>query len=290
MKPPGSFEDLAMFVEVARQLSFVAAAETMKTPASTVSRAVARLEDALRVRLLQRTSRRVALTAEGQQLLLRAAPAVDDLGNALTATVDDGAEVRGVVRVTAPAFTGSTRVARRLAEFARKYPGVTIELDVSNAIRDVIEDRFDLAIRVGPLEDADLVARRLWESEFGVFGARSLIGKDRLLTRARLDELPAIVTRASGKWRFVDPGGARFEVTPRARFAVNDPRAAADVARRGVGLALVPLEAVSRGDPELVKLRCDFGEPEPARIFAVHASRRLLPTRVKLVLDWLTAN
>lgn len=289
VRPPGNYEDLAVFVDVARELSFVAAARTTRMPASSVSRAVARLEDALGVRLLQRTSRRVVLTAEGQQLLLRASPAVDDLGNALRGVVDAGSQVRGIIRVTAPAFTGSTRVAGALAEFARSHPGVTIELDASNAMRDVLEDRFDLAIRVGPLVDADLVARRLWDSEFGVFAARSLVKGARTLTRAQLESLPAVVTR-SGPWRFLDPAGTRIELTPKARFAVNDPRGAVDVARRGIGLALVPLEAVPEGDSELIRIHPDFGEPEPAHIFAVHPSRRLLPLRVKLALDWLVTS
>lgn len=101
--------------------------------------------------------------------------------------------------------------------------------------------------------------------------------------------MPAIVTRASGTWSFLDPSGARFEVAPRVRFAVNDPRAAVDVARLGVGMALVPVEAVAHGDPELVRLEPErgFGTPEPARVFAVHPSRRLLPLRVKLALEWL---
>jgi DNA-binding transcriptional LysR family regulator len=289
--PPGRYEDLAVFVEVARHLSFVEASHRTRTPASTVSRAVARLEDALGVRLLQRTSRKVALTEEGRQLLLRAAPPIDELGEALHGAADKGAELRGLVRVTAPAFTGATRVARALAEFAKTHPGVTIELDASNAVRDLVEERFDLALRVGPLEDADLVARRVWEGSFGLFAPRSVVANvlrgRRSTSRETLEQLPAVVTRASARWRFLGDDGQVTQVSPNARFTVNDPRAAVDVARRGVGVVLAPLEAVPAADRDLVRITADVGEPEPAQIFAVYPSRRLLPLRVKLALEWL---
>ncbi len=291
MSPPGSYEDLVTFVEVARHLSFVEAARRTRTPPSTVSRSVARLEEALGVRLLQRTSRRVVLTDEGRQLLLRAAPPVDEIGEALHGIADRGAELRGLVRVTAPAFTGATRVARALASFAKAHPGVTVELDASNVIRDLVEDRFDLALRVGPLDDVELVGRRVWESSFGLFAARSLLdgalrGR-RTMSREVLESLPAVVTRPSARWRFRRRDGLVTEVVPGARFAVNDPRAAVDVARQGVGVVLAPREAVPAKDPDLVAVSTELGEPEPAQIFAVYPNRRLLPLRVKMALEWL---
>jgi DNA-binding transcriptional LysR family regulator len=291
--PPGSYEDLATFVEVAQHLSFAEASRRARIPASTVSRSVARLEEALGVRLLQRTSRKVALTDEGRQLLLRAAPSIDDLGEALRGVADKRAELHGAIRVTAPAFTGATRVARSLAAFARAHPGITVELDASNAVRDLVEDRFDLALRVGPLADADLVARRLWESGFGLFAGRAFLADAlrgrKTVSRELLEESPAVVTRPSARWRFRRADGEVTEVSPKTRFTVNDPRAAVDVARLGLGFVLAPLDAVPARDRDLVTVSADVGQPEPAQIYAVYPNRRLLPIRVKLALEWLAS-
>lgn len=284
-------EDLAVFVVVAEHASFVEASRRTRIPTSSVSRAVGRLEQDLGVRLLQRTSRRVVATEEGRQLLLRAAPLVTELEDVLRTVADRRAEPSGLVRVTAPAFTGATRVAALLGAFARAHPRVTIELDASNAVRDVVEDRFDLALRVGPLADAELVARHLWDVPSGLFASEDLVARTlrgrTSISRAQLERAPAVVTRAGGTWRFRRADGSVTEITPSARFTVNDPRAAVEVARHGVGIVLTPEPAAEgRG---LVRLRTDAGEPVPAQVYAVYPSRRLLAARVRLVLEWLAA-
>lgn len=155
-----------------------------------------------------------------------------------------------------------------------------------------MEDRFDLALRVGPLEDAELVCRRLWDVEAGMFAAKDFVARElrgrTTLPRKMLERSPAIVTRPSARRQFVGADGRVGEVVPSARFTVNDPRAAVEVARHGVGLVVVPVPAVS--GRELVRLRTELGEPEPARIHVVYPSRRLLPARVRLVLTWLAAS
>ena len=287
---PGNLADVALFVAVAEHASFVEAARRTRTPTSTVSRAVARLEEDLGVRLLQRTSRQVAPTEDGRQLLLRAGPLVDEMQQALGAVADRHTEPHGLVRITAPAFTGATRVASSLATFAAAHPRITIELDASNVVHDLIADGFDLAVRAGPLASAELVSRKLWDGAFGLFATRELVAQA-LSGRARasrktLETVPAVLTRRSARWRFRSEDGHVEEVAPRARFTVNQPRAAVEVARRGVGFVLAPLEAVTDA-PELVQVRTSLGEPEPLPIYAVYPSRRMLSARVRLVLDWL---
>ena len=277
-------DPIATFVAVAREESFVAAARRTKVPPSTVSRVVARLESELGVRLFQRTSRRVALTEEGRRLLLETAPLVDGLAEAIAAVKDQRAEVEGVVRITAPAYTGATRIARAMAGLAKAHPGIVVELDATNAIRDLVADGFDLGIRVGPVTDADFVARRLWESELGLFASRAFLRTVRRpFTRELLATTPAVVLRRAASWRFVDVRGAIVEVRPNVRFAVNDPRAAVDVARQGLGLVVAPVEAAEG----LVRVRSSLGEPAPLVLHLVYPSQRLLPRRVRVTIDWL---
>jgi DNA-binding transcriptional LysR family regulator len=283
-------DDLSVFVSVARQGSFVAASRSLAIPTSSVSRAVARLEDELGVQLLRRTSRTVALTDEGRQLLGHAAPHLDGLDEALALTVDRAPELSGVVRVTAPAYTGSTRIARALAGFSLAHPKIEIELDATNVIRDLLQDGFDFGVRVGPYAHPDFVARRLWQGQYGLFAAptfvkRALSGKPQV-NRAALKSQPCVALRTSAIWRFRGRAGELIEISPCVRFTVNDPRGTADVARQGLGIALLPLDLAedSRG---LQRLRADFGEPEPVDLYVVFPTRRLLPERVRLAIDWL---
>lgn len=291
-KIPGGLDDLAVFVCVAKLASFAQASRRLAIPTSSVSRAVARLEEALGVPLLRRTSRAVTLTDEGRRLLERAAGPVEGLQEALAHLADGHPEPSGVVRVTAPAFTGATRVARSLAAFALAHPRITVELDATNALRDLVDDGFDFGIRVGPYADADFVVRHLLAGRSGLFASRGFVERElagsRRVTRAALDRVPCVVLRTPIVWRFVDEAGKTTELAPRARFVVNDPRSAVDVARQGVGLTLAPLDAVPSRDGDLVQLTTDLGEPVPIDLFLVYPTRRLLPQRVRLAIDWLT--
>jgi len=286
----GLFDDVAVFVCVAQHAGFSAAARQLKRPLTNVSRSVARLEDELGVKLLQRTSRRVQVTDEGRQLLLGVAGHLDGLEEALAAAADRRPELSGVVRVTAPAYTGSTRVSLALTDFALAHPGVAIEVDATNTRHDLVRDGFDFAIRTGPLENSDLVVRRLWEGDFGLFAAPSFIDSrldgSPALTRQAFANAPCIVLRSAIVWHFRDTKGHELELTPRPRFAVNDPRAAVAVAARGLGIVLAPVDAVI---PELGlrRLLPDFGEPAPIELVIVYPSRRLLPRRVRAAIEWL---
>jgi DNA-binding transcriptional LysR family regulator len=287
----GALDDLSVFVVVAEHASFVEASRRMGIPTSSVSRAVARLEEQLGLPLLRRTSRRVVLTDEGRQLHHQARPHLEGLEEAFATAVDQHPEPSGVVRVTAPAYTGATRVTDALAAFALAHPKITIELDATNAFRDLLQDGFDFGIRVGPLQNPDFVSRRLWRGSFGLFAAPAL-AKQLLAGRARINRKDletgaCIVLRPSATWRFLDARGEIICVTPNARFAVNEPRAALNAATLGLGVALAPLDAAATNGGELVRLAADFGEPESIDLYVVYPTRRLLPLRVRMAIDWL---
>jgi DNA-binding transcriptional LysR family regulator len=252
---------------------------------------VARLEEELGVQLLRRTSRNVVLTDEGRQLFSHAAPHLEELEEALALTADSLAEPRGVVRVTAPAYTGSTRIARSLAAFALAHPNVTVELDATNVVRDLLKDGFDFGVRVASEVSPDFVARRLWQGQFGLFAAQTFV-KSALagrphVSRETFERTICVALRPSALWRFRSPTGELVEIAPHLRFTVNDPRGTADVARQGVGIALLPLDAVAHDTQGLVRLQTDFGEPEPVSLYVVYPTRRLLPKRVRLAIEWL---
>ncbi|HYP77429.1 MAG TPA: LysR family transcriptional regulator [Polyangiaceae bacterium] len=286
-----SLDDLAVFVCVAQQGSFVAASRRVAIPTSSVSRAVARLEQELGVQLLRRSSRKVAVTDEGRQLLDWTGPHLEGLEEALALTADRRPRPRGVVRVTAPAYTGSTRIARSLAAFSLTHREITIELDATNVMRDLLQDGFDFAVRVGSSVSPDFVARRLWQGQYGLFAAeafvKNVLSGNARVSRELLERKPCVALRRSACWRFRSPSGSLIEISPQLTFAVNDPRGTAEVARQGVGIALLPLDAVTDDSQGLVRLTTDFGEPEPIDLYLVYPTRRLLPQRVRMAIDWL---
>jgi DNA-binding transcriptional LysR family regulator len=283
--------DVQLFVAVARHESFVQASRRTGVPTSTVSRAVARLEDALGTRLLHRTSRRVVATQEGAWLLQRAAPLVDELSAVLDDVKERDDEPSGRLRVTAPVLTGAERIGQALIAYAAQHPRLSMELQLTNAVLDLRDEGLDLAFRAGPVTDPDVIARKLWALPFALAASPGFVKKElhgrKRLSAARLAEVPAVVTRAGVAWRFQGPDGKLTDLTPRAHFSANDPRVAVDAAKAGLGVVRAPLELVTREGKALVKLDCELGEPEGRQMFAVYPSRRLLPLRVKAAIDWV---
>ena len=283
--------DLSLFVAVARQSSFVGASRKTGVPTSTVSRAVARLEDALGARLLHRTSRKVVPTQEGSWLLARAAPLVDELHEVLEDVKARDAEPSGRLRVTAPVMTGSERIGDALIAYAAAHPRLTLELHLGNAVLDLRDEGFDLAFRAGPVSDSDVVARKLWTVPFALaaspaFVKRALGGQKRLTTTA-LRAAAAVVTQPGVAWKFRGAAGKAGEISPKMCFSANDPRVAVAAARAGLGIVRAPVDLIAREGKSLVRLECELGEPEGREMFAVYPSRRLLPLRVRAAIDWV---
>lgn len=283
--------DVQLFAAVARSLSFVAASRKTGVPTSTVSRAVARLEEALGTRLLHRSSRSVALTPEGAWLLERAGPLVEELRHTLHDVKERNGELSGRLRVTAPVMTGAGRIAEALIAYAARYPRVSLELELTNAVLNLREEGLDLAFRAGPVTDPDVVARKLWSAPYALaaspqFVKRELGGR-KTLSAAQLERVPAVVTGRQPIWRFLRENTKSVQVRPRAHFSANDPRVAVAAARAGLGVVRAPRELIELEGKALIMLHCELGELEGRDLFAVYPSRRLLPLRVKTAIEWV---
>lgn len=283
-------EDLEFFLCVAEKLHFGQAARQLRVPASTLSRRIAALEDALGQRLLQRTSRKVGLTSEGVRLSARASRLMSELRGVLSSSAADE-EPAGKLRVTAPLLTGAEQIGPALFEFAARYPRVELELHLTNAVVDLVEEGFDLAFRAGPVTHAELVARRLWRAPYMLAASASFV-RDALrgvthVSRATLAEQAFILTRARGEVKLARRSGAADTLRPASRVVVNDPRMAVLAAAAGLGIVCAPRETVARHGDGLIELRVRGREVVPRELYAVYPSRRLLPARVRLALDWV---
>jgi DNA-binding transcriptional LysR family regulator len=167
--------ELAIFVRAVEGRSLTAAANALQLPRSTVTRRLAQLEDTLGVQLLQRSTRSMSLTAAGEAFFPRAARLVSDAEAAVADIRQAQAEPRGRLRVTAPVEFGDGFLFELCVEFLKQYPEVTLEMDLSNRIVDLVAEGFDVAIRAGRLADSTLIARKLTPAVFRVYASEKYL-------------------------------------------------------------------------------------------------------------------
>lgn len=165
---------IATFVRVVEAGSFTAAAAALGLPTSSVSRSLAQLEDALGVRLLHRTTRKLGLTEAGQRYFDRMEKVIAEAQDATQAVAGQENAAKGKVRLTAPVDLGVRELPRILTTLCQRHPDLLIDLNLTSWQVDLLEGGIDLAIRGGRLEDSSLVSRRIGATELGLFAARSI--------------------------------------------------------------------------------------------------------------------
>lgn len=285
------FDELSAFVEVARRRSFVDAAEQLERHVSAVSRAVAALEARLGVRLLQRTTRSVALTEAGRNYYPRCEALLGEFDEADAAVRDLGASLRGTLRVSAASGSGVIQLAGLVPEFLAAHPHLQLDLQLSNRYVDLIEEGYDLAIRVGALTDSRLVARRLAPNR------RVLVASPDYLDRRGIPRQPADLPRHAclvldiglhpQRWRLVRQK-AQVGVEAGGPLRSNNVLALLEICRGGAGVALLPEFAVA---PDLRAGRLRRVLPGWATaeqgVYAVYPSGRFMPAKVRAFVDFL---
>ena len=238
------FEGLAIFATVAERRSFAAAATELGLSKATVSKAVARLEARLGARLLNRTSRRLALTDLGAGVARRATALLADAEAAEADAVAQTATPRGVVRLAAPMSFGLRMVAPLLPGFLAQYPDVSVDLHLSDAVVDVIGDGFDVALRIGVLPDSSLRARRLCTVKRLLVGAPAYFARHgRPIHPGQLADHACFgyaYLATPDTWRFANAAGETVSVRPAGPIRVNNADALTPALLAGLGLAVQP--------------------------------------------------
>lgn len=287
--------DLLLFAQVAESGSFSRAAERLSLPKSTVSRRLSQLETRLGERLLQRTTRKLALTDFGLGVLEHARGVMHEVQAAQSLVQHRQAEPSGRLRVSMPGDLANTMLAPMLADFIARYPRVQLELDLSPRRVDLIAENFDLALRMGALaDDASLAARRVAQFSTGLYAA-----PDYLARRGKPSEPEALMEHATLQllrrtgdapaWLLMR-GEESWEGRPPAPFSVNSPELLIRMACLGSGIAAVADHSaepwVERG--ELVPVLPDWSLPGDTA-WAVFPGRRLMPARTRAFLDAVQA-
>ena len=243
------FEGLAMVARLAEEGSFAAAARSLGISVATVSRAVARLEARLGGRVFNRSSRQLALTDLGRRVAERAARALSEAEEAEAAGRELASQPRGLVRLAVPMSYGLLRVAPILPDFLRRYPDITLDLHLGDAVVDLIGEGFDAALRIAVLEDSSLVARRLGPVERLVVAAPAYLarhGRPQHPREIAAHRCLGYAYRARGEaWRFLGPGGEEVAVTPGGPLRVTNVDALVPCLLDGLGIAELPDFAVA---------------------------------------------
>ncbi|MEM9174019.1 MAG: LysR family transcriptional regulator [Myxococcota bacterium] len=285
------WNDMLIFAQVADSKGFTAAARVLDMPKSTVSRRIGELESALGVRLLQRTTRRLSLTDVGAAYAERCRAVRAEIEEATLAVTSAGESPRGRLRVTAPVEIGRGYLSPVIAEYGRRYPEVEIEIEFSDFRRDLVAEGFDVALRVGELEDSTLIARRLGPTETHVFASPAYIeanGEPRVPSEIT-DHDTIVMTSGIGGyvWRFQQAEGP-IEITVAPRITANDFKAVTEMALAGLGLARLPswVAAPHVREGRLRRLLGTFPAFELG-VFAVYPTRRHLSAKVKRFLELL---
>jgi DNA-binding transcriptional LysR family regulator len=234
--------DVEVFLAVMEHGSFTAAAASLSTTASVLSRAIARLETRLGQQLMRRTTRRIGLTDAGRRYLEQARDAFDLLREAEQEAQSESVALNGRVRISAPTSFGHFRLPALLKPFLARHPQVRLELNISNRNVDLVAEGFDMAIRLGQLPDSGLVARKLEDAELRLVAAPDYL--KRAGVPKKLDDLakhvclPFILPRTGkhGAWSFI-VGGEHVEWHPRSVVEVSDDvLGVVSMAEQGIGI------------------------------------------------------
>ena len=285
------FQGMQLFTRVVDAGSFTGAAEGLGISRALASKLIQTLEDSLGVRLLNRTTRRVSLTDAGRNYYQRVSEILAQLAEAEAEAAELQVEPRGKMRVSAPISFSVLHLAPAFSEFQRRYPRVELELELSDRLVDLVDEGFDLAIRIGKLADSSLIARRIAPA------CLVMVASPEYLKRVGTPQEPAdlgahnfmIYTLATRRDEIVlEREGESRTTRIRGNLLVNNGDFIAAAAVEGHGISVLPTFIVAdhlkRG--ELVPVLEAWSIP-PIAIHAIYAQTRSLPAKTRALIDFL---
>lgn len=278
---------LREFAAVVEHGSFTAAADALNVSTSFVSREVKRLEKRLNARLLHRTTRKIQLTDMGRIYYDRGREIQGLLDSLESDMADLQDRAQGLIRITAPGLYADRYLAPALAEFTDKYPEVSIELDTSMRVIDIIGDGFDIAVRMSALDDSTLIARKIAPRRIIVCASPAYLNRNGRPTDPEDLRSLNCLTFPDMSWRFQYPDGVRT-VKVKGSWSTDNGRALVVAAERGLGVIRLTdyymATQLKRGDLEIM---LEEFEVKDAATWIVFPAREHLPTRVRFLIEFL---
>jgi DNA-binding transcriptional LysR family regulator len=281
------------FIDVVEAEGFSAAARKIGRSKALLSKYVRELEDELGALLLNRTTRQFSLTEAGHTYYRSATEILKEIDSLADLVRENNTDLKGRLRISAPRTFADAEIGRSLIDFATAHPDLTLEIISDDRFVDLVEEGFDIAIRITRLDDSGLIARKLAPFRVVIcttpdFAKAHGPFKD----PSELARLPCILdtnSRSLNNWRFRRPDGSNFSVTVSPRLEVNSPLATMRATLAGIGIAGLP-DFVARdklNSGELVTIYDDFISDDLG-IYAIYPHRRYLPAKVRAFVDHQT--
>ncbi len=270
--------------------SFAGAARRLKISPAQMSKLVAKLEDRLGVRLINRTTRDLSLTDAGRAYLERSRNLIEEF-DALDASVRETAGPTGVLKIAAPTSFGAVGLGPTLLEFAATYPHLGLEVSYSDRTVNLVDEGFDVAVRIGNLTDSSLIARKIAAVRVVTCASPEYLARhgtprtpediaryDNIIDLNRRDPFVLVFGR----------GAQRTDVRVEGRLRFASAEACIAAARAGFGIARAPafVAAADLREGHLRALLCDF-EPDPTTVNVVYPTARHLAAKVRVFVDFL---
>jgi DNA-binding transcriptional LysR family regulator len=285
--------ELEAFLAVVETGGFTAAGRRTGASQPAVSKAIGALENRLGVALFNRSTRNVTLTDPGQRYFDRIKPLLEEIEDANREVIGSAVDMSGSIRIAVPTTFGRLHVLPVVPDLLSKYPRLKVDLILSDRMRDMVEDRIDLAIRVGAVDEPDAVVRRLARTPLVCVGSRQYFENHGIpATPAELADHNCLIYggfKESANWPFVGPEG-RFSVTVRGNLSSNSVETIRAGVLAGVGIGLftkVSLVEELR-HPDVVTILEDYVQ-DTRDISFIWPKRRLVSARVRHVTDFLAA-
>ena len=280
------------FIDVVEAEGFSAAARKIGRSKALLSKYVRELEDELGALLLNRTTRQFSLTEAGHTYFRRASEVVREIDSLADAVRASSGDVRGRIKLSAPRTFGDAPIGLSLIDFAKAHPDIVLDIHLDDRFVDLVEEGFDLAIRITRLQDSSLIARRLAPFAVRLCASPETIARHGPPSRPQdLARLPCIVD-TNGRWRsnwpFLGESGEAVAVAVSGPIEVNSPLAACAAAVAGLGFVILPdfIAAPEIAAGRLVA-QLEGRLPVGGGIFAVYPHRRYLPAKVRALVDFL---
>jgi DNA-binding transcriptional LysR family regulator len=284
------FESMSAFVAVVEAGGFSAAARQLGMPVATVSRKVSELESFLKATLINRSTRRMALTQSGQAFYESSRRLLEDLGEAERAAAGEYRAPRGELVITAPIVFGRLHVVPVVVQFLKEYPDVNVHLLLDDQIVNLMEEQVDLAVRISELPDSSMMAARIATIRPVICASPAYLSEHG--TPRHPDELAGhdcilrIRRPAQDAWPFRIDGPVKM-IPVRRRLVATTAEASIEAALAGAGLAKVFCYQIAEAERQgrLVSVLRAF-EPEPMPLSLVHAGGRIVPMKLRAFLDF----
>ena len=286
------FSAIEAFIRVAEAQSFSEGARRLNKSKSLISRQVSALEAELGVRLLQRTTRSITLTEAGRTFYEHGLRILSELEDATLSVSRLQAVPRGCLSINAPMSFGFLHLAPALPDFLRRYPEIRVDTVMNDRKVDLIDEGFDVAVRIGRLTESSLIARRLApirivacaSPDYLAQHGEPLVPDD--LTQHQC--LMNTIQVPSDEWRFIHPDGKDWAVSVNGPLRVNNGDALKEAAVKGLGLTMLPTFIVGNElrSGQLVSVLNNF-VPQDIALYAVYPHSRLLSPKVRALIDFL---